>query len=662
MRHANYGKHRGWWLLAIGLVLTFHASAQRTTYRITFTDKGSESFTPGSPLYGSTVAEFHPDALRRRERMGKTPLLDSLDKPLAQEYLQGLDELGIRPTARMRWRNCVIAELDPLTATMVKFLPFVARVSPTSSADYRPVVDHVDCSPARPGASMAPHNLLNTLRLLDAGVTGKGATVCLIDNGFRTQGMSTLQHADVRASYDFIYDDPDVGNAPSEPEDQDGHGSLVFSIAAGWQHDSLIGIAPFATYLLAKTEDMRYERRVEEDLYTAAVEWAERNGADVMSSSLGYFGYDNGEDTLSYDDLDGKRSFMAQAINRAVGLGVTCVTAAGNSGPAPRTIGLPADADSVIAVGGVSWPDRDPYFFTSQGPTADGRQKPEVAALALGVRAQSLDGTFIRASGTSMAAPQIAGLMAMATQVYPDLPPWVLRRAMYEASSAPDSIGTFLGNGIPDALAMMRTIGERHGPGIGPPAVVQSTDVQKVIFAVFSTAFPRVDLLLDGEPSPLRADAMDDLLYNVDVADSYFQTDTVRGRIRAELNGTVRYFPSDSTWFPIQRRGSVVPCAMRLPSFVVSVATSEASSLLASPRIAPTPTPRGQQRVELLGCRQADTISLFETSTGAFVSPLSWHTAMDGRLLVDLPAVASGTYRVVVDAASVRTVVPLIVY
>jgi len=663
MNSANYGKHRGWWLLVIGLVLTINASAQRTTYRISFVDKGDEAFVPGSTLYEQTLSTFHARALARRSNLGKQPLLDSLDRPIEPAYLTALAGLGVEDVYGVSfWRNCVLADLDTLTANQVAAQPFVKSIVHTSLQDYQPQLDLVDCSPARPGSSYGPHGLMNTLRVLDAGVTGKGARVCLIDNGFRIADMSSLQHLDVAETFDFIYNDDDVGNKPGEPSDQDGHGSLVLSVAAGWEQDSLIGIAPFATYLLAKTEDMRWERRVEEDLYVAAVEWAERNGADVISSSLGYFGYDAGEDTLSYDDLDGKTTFASQAINRAVALGVVNITAAGNSGPAPRTLGIPADADSVITVGGASWPDKDPYFFTSQGPTADGRQKPEIAAQGLGVRAQGLDGTYIRASGTSMAAPQIAGVMAMARQLYPEVPTWELRRALYASASIADSIGDFLGYGLPDVLTMLRMIGEQFGPGIGPPAVVEVDGVQRVLFTVFSTSFADAFLILDGRSEPLIADVMNDLYFNVDVAANYFTSDTIRGRLRAVVNGLERFYPSDSTWFALQRKGSVIPCGMRLPSFIVGVNEPPRSTQGASARIAPTPTPHGQRRIELLGIRDAHTISLFETSTGAFIQHLDVQHAIDGRILLTLPTLASGAYRIAASTATGPVSLPLIIH
>ena len=84
----------------------------------------------------------------------------------------------------------------------------------------------------------------------------------------------------------------------------------------------------------------------------AAVEWAERSGADVMSSSVGYFSFDSTEERMQYRWLDGKTTFASQAVNRAVALGTVFLTASGNDGPTDSTLITPADADSVIAVGG----------------------------------------------------------------------------------------------------------------------------------------------------------------------------------------------------------------------------------------------------------------------------------------------------------------------
>ncbi len=682
-RSANYGI----WLRRLAVLTIMSVAiptlhAQPTSYRITFVDKGQIAFEPGSALYEQTLSEFHPDAIARRQRTGKQPLLDTADQPLSSDYLNQLRNLGIRPRVPMRWRNSVLADLDVLQAGLIRQLPFVASVVPTSSQDYR--TQSLACGAVDPGPSIAPHRLLNTLPLLEAGVSGTGSTVCLIDNGFRTAEMSSLQHLTVRASFDAVQDDSVVYNQDGDPGSQDGHGSIVLSIAAGWQPGELVGIAPFATYLLAKSEDMRFEQRIEEDLYTAAVEWAERNGANVVSSSLGYFGFDSTEQPLDYAVLDGKTTFAARAINRAAQVGMLCVTAAGNSGPQDSTIGIPADADSVIAVGG-TMADGSTYRFTSQGPTADGRSKPDVSAMAGGVRSQALDGSFIVVSGTSMAAPQIAGVLALLQQLYGELPAWTIRDALYASSATRADSGevTGQGRGLPDVLATARRLGQQHGPGIGPPSVVEVAGGRRVLCAVFAETFPSVTLEVRGLEQTFRADVVSDLWYNVDVTEplASLPGDTIWGRLwadgqSADGHRTRRAYPSDSTWFAIPRTGTLIPCGVKLPGTVTSVAwgasTTPAPSTPARTlaNIVPNPIAADQRWVEITGIRATNTITVVATSSGAVVTDgagasrghVHWTTRADGRIAVQLPDLVAGHYMVVVSSPRQRFSLPLVVY
>jgi serine protease AprX len=96
----------------------------------------------------------------------------------------------------------------------------------------------------------------------------------------------------------------------------------VLSTVAGFQQDSLIGAAPFASFLLAKTEDLPTETRLEEENYAAAVEWAESRGADIISSSLGYSRMDNTDESYTYDDMNGSLPIVSRAVNDAVKRGV----------------------------------------------------------------------------------------------------------------------------------------------------------------------------------------------------------------------------------------------------------------------------------------------------------------------------------------------------
>ena len=103
-----------------------------------------------------------------------------------------------------------------------------------------------------------------------------------------------------------------------------------------------MGLATEAEFLLAKTE-VNPEPYAEEEYWLAAVEWADRNGADIISSSLGY-----AEHRYFTSDMDGKKSLVTRAGNFAARKGMLVVNSAGNSGSHSdkwKIIGAPADAD-----------------------------------------------------------------------------------------------------------------------------------------------------------------------------------------------------------------------------------------------------------------------------------------------------------------------------
>ncbi len=551
------------------LLLTINIRAQFSPHRVTFVDKGPETFVPGSPIYESTLSTFHPKALQRRALVGRSPLLDSLDQPLHADYLSELQALGITPICEIRWRNCIVADIDSLTASQLRTLPFIASVTSTSLVAYPLTIN--DCSAPSYGASADMHMLMNSMPLHNVGVYGKGAIIALIDNGFRWQKATALQHVDVVGTYDAIYNDSIVSNEPGDPGNQDGHGTLVLSVVGGWQQDQLIGVAPHASFLLAKSEDMRYERRIEEDLYCAAVEWAERNGADVISSSLGYYAFDRMEEPMDYAWLDGKTTFCSKAVNDAVARGVICITAAGNSGPSDSTIIVPADADSVITVG-ASLRSRQSWPQSSMGPTADGRTKPDLGVLGAGVRAQGPEDAIISASGTSMATPQVAGIGALLRQLYPDVPTWRIRSALYGSCSRSEPEDTTLGRGVPDVAQTARDLGDTEGPGIGPPSILEVASVKRVMAGIFTNGTAAVSLTLKGvEASPLVMRKLVDDWHTVDVPWELFNNDTLDARISAMVNGRQRSYPSDTTWFPLVKSHSSIACGARLPGTITTV-------------------------------------------------------------------------------------------
>jgi len=659
----NYELCRARWLL-IGLFLcgvptTNHVLAQFTPHRITFVDKGPETFVPGSPTYESTLSTYHPKAVERRRSVGMDPILTVADQPLYAPYLEQLEQLDVTAICEIRWRNCIIVDVDSLTASQLRTLPFIASVTSTSVVAYPLSIS--DCTPPIYGTSEDMHRLTNTFALHDAGVYGLATRVCLIDNGFRWESMSSLSHADIAGTYDVIYNDTIVSNEPGDPGNQDGHGSLVLSTIGGWQQDSLIGIAPHASFLLVKSEDMRYERRIEEDLYCAAVEWAERNGADIISSSLGYYFFDKLEEPMQYAWLDGRTTFASRAVNDAVARGVICITAAGNGGPQDSTLIVPADADSVIAVGaslrrGLSWPQ------TSVGPTADGRRKPDLAVLGANVRVQGTDGSFLSASGTSMATPQVAGLASLLRQLYPELPTWVIRNALYNSCVVTDPLDTAMGRGVPDVTQAARLLGDDFGPGIGPPSVIETAEGFQVLAGCFATPDLSVSLLLQGSSTMITLGPLERAWYATTLPSSMLAADTLWARLISEKNGRQRFYPSDTTWFPIVRNEPYVACGARLPGGIVSVAENWSAPSQTQPKaqLAPSIVFNGTASVNILGTGVPHTITVVHTSTGS-VATSPWSTNA-GSTRLDVSRLTSGHYLVVVQTMDGMAVLPMIVH
>ena len=295
--------------------------------------------------------------------------------------------------------------------------------------------------------------------LHDRNITGKGVRIALIDAGFDKTHPAfdrIIHNNRLVAEHDFIFGDKNVTNENQEDSvwNQDGHGTSVWSLIGGYQPGEFMGGAYNAEFVLAKTERIKYERRVEEDNFIAAVEWADSLGVDIISSSLGYRKFDNFE--YLYSDLDGKTARTTKAINWAHSRGIVCVISAGNEDDDIDTDGgltSPADAPGAISVGAVNSLG-NLTEFSSHGPTAEDSIKPEVCArgnyVFVAESNPSEEDLYGRGDGTSYAAPLITAGCALLLEKFPGWGPDKLLQEIKNYASNADNPTDTTGWGIPN--------------------------------------------------------------------------------------------------------------------------------------------------------------------------------------------------------------------
>ena len=310
--------------------------------------------------------------------------------------------------------------------------------------------------------------------LHNLGFRGEGVTIALLDAGFNHRDQRAFAHLRVKAVWDFVNGDGDVSDQAGQPvtgdelvNGQNLHGTRVLSVLAGFDPGSLVGVAPEADYILAKTEDITSELPVEEDHWIAGLEWADSLGADIVNSSLGYRTWDDGSG-YTYEDLDGQTALTTVAAELAVARGIVIVSAAGNEGNTPmHFVDAPADARGVIAVGATSLTDNRIARTSSHGLTVDNRIKPDVVAPGQGVVAASGSSStadlrdsftvskYMRVSGTSFATPLVSGVCALLLQIHPDWGPREVADALRQSARDLGEAGpdTLYGWGLVDAIA-----------------------------------------------------------------------------------------------------------------------------------------------------------------------------------------------------------------
>ena len=402
---------------------------------------------------GSEPVTVSPKAIERRNKNDVSTNHLWYDLQVSPIYKNEITSLGLTIKNESRWLNAISVICSKADLDRISKLPFVDKIEPVLMQKKSLIQnsDIVELSRTLDyGGSQVQMEQINCIAAHDLGYFGQGIRILYLDTGFELN-HEVFDSLNVVAQYDFINNDENTANEnDQEIEDgQDHHGTLCLSVLAGYEPGYLIGPAFKSEYLLAKTEIVADEIEQEEDNYVAGLEWGEQNGADIACSSLGYL------DWYTYEHLDGNTAVTTIGVDIAASLGVLTVTSAGNEGNDDwYYIITPADADSVLSVGAVN-SSGDIAYFSSHGPTYDGRIKPEVCAMGLYTYCISPNTTseYSSASGTSLSAPLAAGAAAVVLSANLNLSAMELREALMMTASMADSTNNDYGWCIVNTLA-----------------------------------------------------------------------------------------------------------------------------------------------------------------------------------------------------------------
>ena len=463
-------------------------------YRIYFRDKGEN--VAGKFSAADLLATR---AIDRRQKAG-IPVPDFTDLPVSKIYLDEISLLGLKLHTSSKWMNTALFK-SQYTYDIKKLLdlPFVIDVkivkTPGKKNKFNDKLDFQIIQTDLPPYDR-PITMINGYPMHNSGYDGKNILIAILDGGFlNTDLISSLN--DLRArngikrTYDFVKKNGSVYNASV-------HGTAVLSVLAGKIPGKIEGTAPGADYILLKTEDVESEFPCEEDFWAAGAEFADSTGADIISSSLGYFNFDDPSLNYKYSDLDGNTAFVTRVADIAASKGILVVNSAGNERNLDwKRIIFPADGDSVVAVGAVDG-NNIISDFSSAGLSTDGRIKPDNVSMGVNVPVQTSDNSIGRSSGTSFSCPVLSGIAACLMQAVPQAISNDIIKVLHSCSDRYNIPDSLYGYGIPDIVTALNELQTKYikipgngivtfpNPTTGEFEIIFSYPPEKVSFEIFS--------------------------------------------------------------------------------------------------------------------------------------------------------------------------------
>jgi uncharacterized protein YpiB (UPF0302 family) len=426
-------------LIAISILFVFsHASFSQQKYWLCFKDKDIRNYDYNSNLSKETI--------KNRIRFD-LPLFQFTDVPLKQEYINALNEKGIKTVCRSKWLNAVSAVITEQQLAEIKKMEFIESVIPID----RKIMIAGNSIHPDPKYFSVSLKQMQAGKFLSDSITGKNIPLGIIDAGFENATkdkylLHVFEQGKVKAQRDFI----EPGKKDLVNEALDHHGRDVMDMIFGYDEKSRtqVGLAVNANIYLARTENGAREYRGEEDNWVQAMEWMDSLGVRLINTSLGYaIKMDDPKDNYRQQDMNGMTTTITKAAQIAVDeKGIFLVVSAGNEGNNTewRIISAPADAQGVLSVGATDDKVWEKMGYSSIGPEFLTYLKPNVSCYSL--------------NGTSFSAPAVAGFVACLMEMNPALKNKELKDIVEKSGHLYPYGNNYIGYGVPLASRAQKLV------------------------------------------------------------------------------------------------------------------------------------------------------------------------------------------------------------
>jgi serine protease AprX len=463
---------RFYFLLGFFLITGAVAQAQYSRYLVQFKDKKGSPYSINNPS-----AYLSAKAIARRTRYNIS--VDSTDLPITPAYIDSIQSVpNVIILNKSKWLNQACIQTNDAAALIkinsFSFVNINFPVSPQMNPVVPPISKKFDGY--NPVTITSPPNVINSIAgingaqdyynygnnlgqihihegeyLHNLGFHGEGMTIAMLDAGFQSYTINPLFDS-IRLQNQILGTWDYVNNEQSVTEDHP-HGAWCLSVMAANKPGTIVGTAPKAKYWLLRTENAATEYPIEEQNWLAAAEFADSAGADIITSSLGYSGFDDPSFDHSYAQRDGKTAIVSQAATLAVQKGILVTNSAGNSGNSAgdaKYVICPADAEAVLTVGATNV-NGNIAGFSSWGPNGAGKLKPDVVSVgASAVVGTTTTGNTAFLNGTSFSNPNLCGLVACLWQAFPEFNNTEIVAAVEKSSSKYNNPDNRFGYGIPN--------------------------------------------------------------------------------------------------------------------------------------------------------------------------------------------------------------------